>query len=154
MSKLTDKSIVVLDANYIDCPAGNIQILREPVILQYHNVASNGETITIVPVPNAFVYIDVTNDTPLSFNVTADVSALSLGDKVSICFRYSSLNVTNVVTTTLLQPIRSTNTVYPFVISNVSLRVIPSPSVPVAIPRYLLDLTFNSGNLMWFYEIC
>ena len=151
-SKLSEISVDVLDVDYIECPTRNIQMLQPQVILQYHTVVTNGETITLVPVPNAFIYIDVNNDTPsLAFNVTANVSLLSLGDKVSICFRFSNLNVTNVVTATLLLPIRNRPTEV-LEISN----VVPFSESPGlgALPRYLLDLTFNSTDLMWTYEVC
>ena len=151
-SKCSEISVGVLDVDYIECPLRNIQLLVPQVVLQYHTVVTNGETITIVPVPNAFVYIDVNNDTPsLAFNVTADVSLLSLGDKVSICFRFSNLDVTNVVTATLLLPIRNRPTEV-LEISN----VVPFSESPGlgALPRYLLDLTFNSTDLMWTYEVC
>ena len=150
-SKLSEISVDVLDVDYIECPLLNIQVLQPQVVLQYHTVVTNGETITLVPVPNAFVYIDVNNDTPsLAFNVTANVSLLSLGDKVSICFRFSNLNVTNVVTATMLLPIRNRPT-EAFEISNVVFAELPGL---VALPRYLMDLTFNSTDLMWTYNVC
>ena len=155
MSKLQEKSIRVLNASHIDCPT--IQPSTGPppssIVLQYHT-ATDGETVNIITVPNAFVYIDVKNDvSSLAFNVTADVSSLSLGDKVFICFRYSSIDVNNVATATILSPIIM-NPPNTFTVVNVTYTPDKFNTELVAMPRFLLDLTFDSTNLMFTYEIC
>ena len=155
MSKLVEKSIWVLNAGRVDCPDIQYTSPGPPpssTVLQYHT-ATDGDTVTVVAVPNAFVYIDVNNDvSSLAFNVTADVSAMTLGDKVFICFRYSSLDVNNVVTATILSPIIM-NPPDSFTVVNVTQTPDKFNTVLVAMPRFLLDLTFYSHNLMFTYEI-
>ena len=152
MSMLREKSVDVLNAETID--VSTIQSVPSfvPFVPLYYT-ATDGATITVIAVPNAFAFIDVNNDlSSLSFNVTADVSALSFGEKVLICFRYSSLDVNNVVTATILSPIIM-NPPDSFTVVNVTQTPDKFNTVLVAMPRFLLDLTFYSPNLMFTYEI-
>ena len=151
MSKLYEKSVWVLDAKTIECPKIQPSPPVAPMVRQYHTVSTSGETVPVVAVPNAFVFIDVNNTTPLTFNVSTDVTALSLGDKVFICFRYSSLDVTNVAVATILPPTLQRYLNASFTVTN-RLPRIGNPDV--AVPRWLLDLTFDGTNLMYTYEFC
>jgi len=121
------------------------------MVRQYHTVSTSGETVPVVAVPNAFVFIDVNNTTPLTFNVSTDVSALSLGLKVFICFRYSSLDVTNVAVATILPPTLQRYLAASFTVTNRHPRI---GNPDVAVPQWLLDLTFDGTNLMYTYEFC
>ena len=142
MSMLREKSVDVLNAETIDVPT----IQSVPSFVPLYYTATDGATITVIAVPNAFAFIDVNNDlSSLSFNVTADVSALSFGEKVLICFRYSSLNASNVATATVLSPIKISGL-------NFTIRNTDDNDDPMA--RYLLDLTFNGTSLMWTFEVC
>ena len=140
---LREKSVDVLNAKTIEVPT----IQSAPSFVPLYYTATDGATITVIAVPNAFAFIDVNNNvSSLSFNVSADVSALSFGDKVLICFRYSSLNASNLVTATILAPIIF-NPPEIFTVKNFD-------DASQMTPRYLLDLTFNGTKLVWTYEIC
>ena len=142
MSMLREESVDVLNAKTIEVPT----IQSTPSFVPLYYTATDGATITVIAVPNAFAFIDVNNNvSSLSFNVSADVSALSFGDKVLICFRYSSLNASNVATATVLSPIKSSG-------PNFTIRNTDDNDDPMA--RYLLDLTFNGTSLMWTFEVC
>ena len=142
MSMLREESVDVLNAKTIEVPT----IQSTPSFVPLYYTATDGATITVIAVPNAFAFIDVNNNvSSLSFNVSADVSALSFGDKVLICFRYSSLNASNVATATVLSPIKSSG-------PNFTIRNTDDNDDPMA--RYLLDLTFNGTSLLWTFEVC
>ena len=142
MSMLREESVDVLNAKTIEVPT----IQSTPSFVPLYYTATDGATITVIAVPNAFAFIDVNNNvSSLSFNVSADVSALSFGDKVLICFRYSSLNASNVATATVLSPIKYSG-------PNFTIRNTDDNDDPMA--RYLLDLTFNGTSLMWTFEVC
>ncbi len=142
MSMLREKSVDVLNAKTIEVPT----IQSAPSFVPLYYTATDGATITVIAVPNAFAFIDVNNNvSSLSFNVSADVSALSFGDKVLICFRYSSLNASNVATATVLSPIKYSG-------PNFTIRNTDDNDDPMA--RYLLDLTFNGTSLLWTFEVC
>ena len=139
---LREESVDVLNAKTIEVPT----IQSTPSFVPLYYTATDGATITVIAVPNAFAFIDVNNNvSSLSFNVSADVSALSFGDKVLICFRYSSLNASNVATATVLSPIKSSG-------PNFTIRNTDDNDDPMA--RYLLDLTFNGTSLLWTFEVC
>ena len=139
---LREESVDVLNAKTIEVPT----IQSTPSFVPLYYTATDGATITVIAVPNAFAFIDVNNNvSSLSFNVSADVSALSFGDKVLICFRYSSLNASNVATATVLSPIKYSG-------PNFTIRNTDDNDDPMA--RYLLDLTFNGTSLMWTFEVC
>ena len=147
MSMLLEKSVWVLNARTLDAENVQVEVPSGTSSVPLYYTATDGATITVVAVPNAFAFIDVNNDvSSLTFNVTADVSALSLGDKVLICFRYSSLNASNLVTATILSPIIF-NPPEIFTVKNFD-------DGSQMTPRYLLDLTFNGTKLVWTYEIC
>ncbi len=147
MSMLLEKSVWVLNARTLDAENVQVEVPSGTSSVPVYYTATDGATITVVAVPNAFAFIDVNNDvSSLSFNVTADVSELSLGDKVLICFRYSSLNASNLVTVTILSPIIF-NPPESFTVKNFD-------DGSQMTPRYLLDLTFNGTKLVWTYEIC
>ena len=142
MSMLREESVDVLNAKTIEVPT----MQSTPSFVPLYYTATDGATITVIAVPNAFAFIDVNNNvSSLSFNVSADVSALSFGDKVLICFRYSSLNASNVATATVLSPIKYSG-------PNFTIRNTDDNDDPMA--RYLLDLTFNGTSLMWTFEVC
>jgi hypothetical protein len=144
---LLEKSVWVLNARTLDAENVQVEVPSGTSSVPVYYTATDGATITVVAVPNAFAFIDVNNDvSSLSFNVTADVSELSLGDKVLICFRYSSLNASNLVTVTILSPIIF-NPPESFTVKNFD-------DGSQMTPRYLLDLTFNGTKLVWTYEIC
>ena len=147
MSMLLEKSVWVLNARTLDAENVQVEVPSGTSSVPLYYTATDGATITVVAVPNAFAFIDVNNDvSSLTFNVTADVSELSLGDKVLICFRYSSLNASNLVTVTILSPIIF-NPPESFTVKNFD-------DGSQMTPRYLLDLTFNGTKLVWTYEIC
>jgi hypothetical protein len=148
---LHEKSVWVLDAKTIECP--NIQTSPSigAMITQYHTVSTSAITVPVVAVPNSFVFIDVDNFTPLlTFNVSTDVSALSLGDKVFICFRYSNVDVNYVANATMLPPTLQRYNFVQFIVSN----RVAFQNTYVGLPRYLLELTFDGTNLMSTYEFC
>lgn len=148
---LHEKSVWVLDAETIECPKIQPSSPIAPMVRQYHTVSTNGETVPVVAVHNAFVFIDVNNTTPLlTFNVSTDVSALSFGDKVFICFRYSSVDANNVALATILPPTLQRYSNVQFIVSN----RVAFQNTYVGLPRYLLELTFDGTNLMSTYEFC